>query len=253
MDENGNAITSTTHIGNLNPFRYRGYYYDTESGFYYLMSRYYDPVTHRFVNADGYFQSGQDILDANMSAYCRNNPVNCYDPTGTKCSKHDPYYVSNCFTCNPDYLKFEQDNIDWHNRVTGENVLKILDDGTFVYMINETKVNTNYSDNAIFIVDERKNSDPNIKILNSVAINEHHQLEILELIQNYNIKNPVTNSDGIAWDRETSDMLSEWNVHNFIFIHSYFLNLFFENAQERAQSVDLNNADAGKFSFPMMW
>ncbi len=44
------------------------------------MSRYYDPVTHRFVNADGYFQSGGDILDANMSAYCRNNPVNCYDP-----------------------------------------------------------------------------------------------------------------------------------------------------------------------------
>ncbi len=74
------------------------------------MSRYYDPVTHRFVNADGYFQSGQDILDANMSAYCRNNPVNCYDPTGTKCSKHDPYYVSNCFTCNPDYAKFEKEN-----------------------------------------------------------------------------------------------------------------------------------------------
>ena len=82
-DENGNAITGATHIGNLNPFRYRGYYYDTESGFYYLMSRYYDPVTHRFVNADGYFQSGGDILDANMSAYCRNNPVSFVDFTGT--------------------------------------------------------------------------------------------------------------------------------------------------------------------------
>lgn len=47
------------------------------------MSRYYDPVVHRFINADGYFQSGGDILDVNMSAYCGNNPVNCYDPTGT--------------------------------------------------------------------------------------------------------------------------------------------------------------------------
>ena len=74
-DLNGNAITSATHIGNLNPFRYRGYYLDTETGLYYLMSRYYDPVTHRFVNADGYFQSGGNILDANMSAYCGNNPV----------------------------------------------------------------------------------------------------------------------------------------------------------------------------------
>ena len=82
-DQNGNAITSETHIGNLNPFRYRGYYYDTESGFYYLMSRYYDPVTHRFINADGYFQAGGDILDANMSAYCANNPIMYWDPTGS--------------------------------------------------------------------------------------------------------------------------------------------------------------------------
>ncbi len=95
------------------------------------MSRYYDPVTHRFVNADGYFQSGQDILDANMSAYCRNNPINCYDPTGTKCSKHDPYYVPNCFTCNPDYLKYERDNIDRYNRINGTNYTGINDNGEY--------------------------------------------------------------------------------------------------------------------------
>ncbi len=81
-DQNGNAITSATHIGNLNPFRYRGYYLDTETGLYYLMSRYYDPVTHRFVNADGYFQSGENVLDSNMSAYCGNNPIMNSDPTG---------------------------------------------------------------------------------------------------------------------------------------------------------------------------
>jgi len=46
------------------------------------MSRYYDPVTHRFLNADGYFQSGDNILDTNMNAYCRNNPVMYYDPSG---------------------------------------------------------------------------------------------------------------------------------------------------------------------------
>ena len=81
-DQNGNAITSATHIGNLNPFRYRGYYLDTETGLYYLMSRYYDPVTHRFVNADGYFQSGGDVLEGNMSAYCGNNPIMRADPSG---------------------------------------------------------------------------------------------------------------------------------------------------------------------------
>ena len=46
------------------------------------MSRYYDPVTHRFINADGYFQSGGNILDTNMSSYCRNNPIMFSDPSG---------------------------------------------------------------------------------------------------------------------------------------------------------------------------
>ena len=81
-DNNGNAITNPNHIGNLNPFRYRGYYQDTETGLYYLMSRYYDAVTHRFINADGYFQSGTSILEANTFAYCGNNPVSHSDTNG---------------------------------------------------------------------------------------------------------------------------------------------------------------------------
>lgn len=81
-DNNGNAITNPNHIGNLNPFRYRGYYQDTETGLYCLMSCYYDPITHRFINADGYFQSGTAILDGNTFAYCGNNPVSRADTGG---------------------------------------------------------------------------------------------------------------------------------------------------------------------------
>ena len=81
-DANNKSITDKNHIANLNPFRYRSYYYDSESGLYYLMSRYYDPVVHRFLNADGYFQSGDNILDTNMNAYCRNNPIMNLDFTG---------------------------------------------------------------------------------------------------------------------------------------------------------------------------
>ena len=76
------AITDTSSLAFLNPLRYRGYYLDTETGLYYLMSCYYAPVTHRFINADGYFQTGGDILDANMSAYCANNPIIRSDPNG---------------------------------------------------------------------------------------------------------------------------------------------------------------------------
>ena len=63
-----------------NPFRYRGYYYDTETDFYYLNSRYYDPGVGRFINADG--QLNESALGYNLFAYCENNPVMRYDPLG---------------------------------------------------------------------------------------------------------------------------------------------------------------------------
>ena len=81
-DGSGNAITDKYHVGNQNPFRYRGYYYDTETGFYYLQSRYYDPETGRFINGDEYVSTGQGALSANMFVYCFNNPVNYLDGSG---------------------------------------------------------------------------------------------------------------------------------------------------------------------------
>ena len=57
-------------------------YYDDETGFYYLGSRYYDPETGRFINADGTVNTGQGILGNNMYAYCLNNPVNMSDEGG---------------------------------------------------------------------------------------------------------------------------------------------------------------------------
>jgi len=79
------AITGTMAdtLGQQNPIRYRGYYYDNETGFYYLQSRYYDPVMQRFLNADGLISTGQGILGYNMFAYCGNNPVMMADHTGT--------------------------------------------------------------------------------------------------------------------------------------------------------------------------
>ena len=79
--------TGANTIGVYNPFRYRGYYYDIETGFYYLNSRYYDPNVGRFLNADIYINANGDLLGFNMFAYCSNNPVMGRDPSGTYCAR----------------------------------------------------------------------------------------------------------------------------------------------------------------------
>ena len=81
----GNVINKSGTMADVNPIRYRGYYYDSETGFYYLNTRYYDPEIRRFVNADNY-----ELLpelagvygQVNLYNYCNNNPVMYTDPTG---------------------------------------------------------------------------------------------------------------------------------------------------------------------------
>ena len=75
---NGGENTTATK----NNITYRGYYYDRDFGLYYLITRYYDPVVKRFINADCYVSTGQDFTGYNMFAYCNNNPVMYVDPNG---------------------------------------------------------------------------------------------------------------------------------------------------------------------------
>ena len=99
LDANGTQVVSYTYdawgaplsvtgtaadtIGQINPFRYRSYYYDNETGLYYLNSRYYDPETYRFINADNAISgTGESIQGYNLFAYCFNNPINADDANG---------------------------------------------------------------------------------------------------------------------------------------------------------------------------
>ena len=82
----GNLLSAKTYTNagatarSLNSLLYRGYYFDSESGFYYLQSRYYDPQVRRFINADGLI--APENVGYNLFSYCGNNPVNRADPTG---------------------------------------------------------------------------------------------------------------------------------------------------------------------------
>ncbi len=90
-DSSAKVLTDPTSIANLNPLRYRGYYYDAETGFYYVSSRYYDPEVGRWINADDAIAGvGGDIRGYNLFAYCMNDPVNMSDHTG-----HWPQWIKN--------------------------------------------------------------------------------------------------------------------------------------------------------------
>ena len=97
LDSNGNTVVQYTYdawgrllsneptansIGNLNPLRYRGYVFDSETSLYYLQSRYYDPQLGRFINPDEYPATGQGLLGNNMFTYCGNSPVVQKDSSG---------------------------------------------------------------------------------------------------------------------------------------------------------------------------
>ena len=91
LDENGNTVVSYGYdawgaplwctgelaetLGKVQPFRYRGYVFDEETGLYYLRSRYYNAVVGRFLNEDA-------LLNGNLYSYCNNDAINYEDPTG---------------------------------------------------------------------------------------------------------------------------------------------------------------------------
>ncbi len=83
-DPYGKVLTATGSLAEKNPLRYRSYYYDQETGLYYVSSRYYDPEICRWINADdvSYLGAGGDVLSYNLFAYCLNNPVNMTDESG---------------------------------------------------------------------------------------------------------------------------------------------------------------------------
>ena len=98
LDENGNAVVSYGYdawgaplwctgelaetLGKVQPFRYRGYVFDEETGLYYLRSRYYNPGWGRFVNADAEIAVEAKLWDAKLFLYCANNPVRYTDDGG---------------------------------------------------------------------------------------------------------------------------------------------------------------------------
>ena len=217
----GNVLSVSGDIANLNPIRYRGYYYDSETRLYYLQSRYYDPQVKRFVNADRYVSTGQGFIGHNMFAYCGNDAVNFMDPTG------NCYYNSKGKWCHDNWEYIG----NYQRKPEPATFLGKTPNGRNLYIGK----NSNYSTtpNSIKAIDYRTNSDPNIQIYNSYKVTEPlDQIYVLHKLLEYNEETPTTP----AWNRTFHSLQIEWIAHNDVFALR-------EN--EHCRHVDLNNADEG--------
>lgn len=120
-DENNNDVSNNyEHIANINPYRYRSYYYDKETKLYYLNSRYYNPNWGRFINSDS-IVSQDDVLKGNLYIYCCNDPINGVDSMGRKKKSN---WLKNTFNkikktisnLLKSYFSINKYNVDYDNK-----------------------------------------------------------------------------------------------------------------------------------------
>ena len=225
------SMTGNVIFGTVNPIRYRSYYYDNESGLYYLQSRYYNPEIGRFICADGVYDTNQGILGYNMYVYCLNNPVNMYDPDG-RCSRFLGFlWKIDCkqASCSKskNYVKPKAiDPVGSYNKGQG-----------YVYVVTEDQLDImeEKEENVVVIVDKRTEPDPNMQIQESYKITKtKQQKEIAQLMLDYNTANPVSP----MWNRTLDSLVKEWEIHNNVYKTGLF--------QSNTADCDFNNGDEGQ-------
>ena len=181
----GEVISAEGDLAEVNPLRYRGYYYDSETGFYYLQSRYYDPENHRFINADSYASTGQGFLGVNMFAYCSNNPVNNFDNDGKRQGHASAIAKAKRENAQG---KYNEDTINIYMEGNG------IDDAS--------KLNVRF-----YIADAEKGY---------VNINIDKSLEITNVYEMYAVLSVIVNSEYYSEEMfgSVDYMIGQWIAHN---------------------------------------
>ena len=228
-----------------NPFRYRGYYYDTETGLYYLQSRYYNPQWGRFLNADGYVNANGDMIGFNMYAYCSNNPIMYTDPTGNVPIGSVVALAAVSGLCISALGYVIVQNI--RSQDDSSHLEKASDINLSYVKTEETKAiyNFDYNSNTYTAIYSTDSAEWHIN--NSYQIENHDDIVLIcsELIQ----EKPVP---GIAegTHRTASDLTYEWEQHNIAY---YYLEPFNIPVKNSVANVDLNRDDQGKSWLQLAW
>ena len=238
----GNIVSSSGRLAEINPLRYRGYYYDNETGFYYLQSRYYDPANRRFINADCYTSTNNsNEIACNMFAYCYNNPITYHDSCGTEPVETIDIYGNGSAYCyvyeysysgNMSGILGTSSNV----QVSESGKLYIYKGVTQDYFDDTSNKPDGFRAGIDFMVgDYISQADPNIQVRDSYRCTMKSQMKaITSILLEY--------AEGTEWKRTQESLITEWREHNR-----------YAWSSARAKHVDFNNAEEGKGFGYFLW
>ncbi len=245
-DACGTILTTTgsmaSTVGRYNPFRFRGYYYDVETGFYYLQSRYYDPTVGRFLNADGIVGANGSIEGYNMFAYCDNNPIMYADDTGY--AIHPSTVIVN--DVGGGHSKKDNDDIkdveevqvyvyeytssSWFGLKEVVGQVYIYKNVNAAFFEDEKNLPKNFNPKTdIMIGDFTDIENPNMYAYSAHKLNRKHREKVVDIMLRYD------ETYNTAWNRTKSSVLLEWKEH-----HRYRI------GGDSARNIDFDNAEEGK-------
>jgi len=232
----GNIVSSSGRLAEINPLRYRGYYYDNETGFYYLQSRYYDPANRRFINADSLSSTGRGFVGTNMFTYCNNCPIVYRDSAGTAPVETIDINSDGVVDCYIYEYTYESPKLI----IFGWNAIKTTETGKVYIYINPSsdymanpenfpQGSARFHDFVATDYGEDDNSNPNIQVRNSYFTNnKSQQMAIIDVLIDYASENKPN------WKRTRESLYIEWREHNRYALFS-----------ESAKHVDFDNNEEG--------
>ena len=238
----GYILNCGGNLAEVNPIRYRGYYYDNETGFYYLQSRYYDPANRRFINADCYTcTNNSNEIACNMFTYCYNNPIIYHDSCGTEPVETIDIYGNGSAYCyvyeysysgNMSGILGTSSNV----QVSESGKLYIYKGVTQDYFEDTSNKPDGFRAGIDFMVgDYISQADPNIQVRDSYRCTMKSQMKaITSILLEY--------AEGTEWKRTQESLITEWREHNR-----------YAWSSARAKHVDFNNAEEGKGFGYFLW
>ena len=229
-------------LGTLNPFRYRGYVYDEETGLYYLRHRYYSPFWSRFSNADNQLGNVTQILNKCSFTYCHNSPVLFADSSGYEESpaifynedgsiNHYLYTYTNVITDVYTYCPGRTPitiMIPVSREVTGHIYIYIDVPTKFFEDVSNYPVGF-VPENDLMVGDYTSSSDPKMYAYQAQKLHQGNREKVLQCLLAYDAER------GTPWNRTLKSLCTEWEGHHM-----------FAWASDRAQNIDFNNAEEGK-------